>query len=147
MRIASTRVARLLSLFVPLTAFAIFPVDAMSSGASTLLDTWENAPRNPREEQQSRYIVQAETVQAARERVQHVGGRMRQELPIIHSVSAALSDAQASLLGSRTDVHLFKDRPLATENDHGSDHGSKGSNPSPQQGNSSETPPLTSVVL
>ena len=71
-------------------------------------------PSTPSVTEKTRYIVQAGTLAAAREMVAKVGGAVVQELEVINSVSAELTEVQADRLRRLESVKLFKDRALLT---------------------------------
>jgi serine protease AprX len=62
----------------------------------------------------ARYLVQAGSVNAARERVDSVGATVERELEIVHGVSARLSAWQADRLRAMAGVRVFADRALST---------------------------------
>src|SRR5580765_78610 len=62
----------------------------------------------------SLWIVQAESVAAARRSLARVHARAERELDIIHAVSAHLNPWQLEQLRASADVRLFEDRALMT---------------------------------
>jgi len=67
------------------------------------------------EDQQASYLVQAQSHVQARKLVEEVGGRITNDLAIIRTVSALLTEAQLKALKARNpDVRVWEDRELST---------------------------------
>jgi serine protease AprX len=77
-------------------------ITALSLGAATLT----------RETPSARYLVQASSVDAARERVALVGARVERDLAIVHGVAVHLNPWQLERLRGMAGVSVFADRAL-----------------------------------
>ena len=78
--------------------------------AATLLATQAGAAAP-----QKSYIVEARDAAAAVRAVRLVGGRVTHELPIINGASAELSASQAARLSKNTQLQIFADAQVATQ--------------------------------
>ena len=114
MRIVADRAAKILPL-AAMVSLTVFQANATSPAAHAPADSGLNRVYRRGIEPRHVYIVQANTVQSARDCVVKVAGTVRQDLSIIQGVSAVLTDAQASQLRSSSALHVFKDRALAAQ--------------------------------
>src|SRR5688500_10167044 len=60
------------------------------------------------------YIVQSDTLDAARTHVRRVGAEPARDFEIIHAVEVQLTSAQAAKLRANTSVRVFDDRAVKT---------------------------------
>lgn len=134
MRTTSGPIMSLGTLLVLASAVSIAGAETTQSGATTRLNPWSHSHR---------YIVQSSTALVARKNVVDVGGKVNLDLPIINGVAAELNAAQALQLRSKTTIHVFKDRALATQDS----HHSQGSGESQPQNKASSSPALIPIVL
>jgi hypothetical protein len=60
------------------------------------------------------YVVQSDTLDAARGHVRRVGAEPQRDFEIIHAVAVQLTPAQVERLRANTDVKVFDDRAIKT---------------------------------
>jgi hypothetical protein len=92
-------------LFLVLTAFFSCSIALSASAAVTEI---------PAPEHTQRYLVQAQSVSAARRSVMSVGATVERNLRIVNGVAAHLSSSQANRLRAAAGVRVFADRALET---------------------------------